>query len=476
MLEQVLAEQPASDSAEKDSRPNFLFIITDDQRWDEMGCVQKEQGEKGRFPWFRTPNMDLLADNGIRFRNAFAVNSLCSPSRSCYLTGQYSHVNTVINNHTPMPLDALCSARLLGDAGYVTACIGKFHHGTQKERPGFQHIASYIDQGHYHDCPFNVNGTMTPTTGWIDDVATDYAMDFLKQHVTGNDRSKPFFIYLGFKSPHDPRTPPERWQNAFADDAWSRPVPNLDSYPSYRPRPAHLKHTRPGPHVHMDKPTLNKFRCIAAADEEVGKVMATLDQLKLAENTVVVFVGDHGYYEGEHTLGDKRTAYEEALRTPLLIRWPQLKAKGIVLDQMALNIDLAPTMLDLAGVPIPAEMQGKSWRPLLEGQQNVDWRKSFFYEYFYEHPYSFAPTTLAVRTEAAKLIQYPGHDEWTELFDLAADPYETRNLWKSAAHTELRQQMLSEFQRQQLAVNFKMPSNVDKPRPGAGLKPWPFWN
>lgn len=461
-LAEVLNQKETGDSKENNQRPNFLFMITDDQRWDELGCVQREMGEKGRFPWFVTPNMDRLAEEGIRFRNAFAVNSLCSPSRSCYLTGQYSHVNTVINNHTPMPLDALCCARLLGDAGYTTACIGKFHHGTQKERPGFQHIASYIDQGHYHDCPFNVNGTMTPTHGWIDDVATDYAIDFLREHVKGEDRAKPFFMYLGFKSPHDPRTPPERCANMFADGGWSRPVPNLDIYPPYRQKPEHPKHTT-GPRVHMDKPVYNKFRCIYAADEEVGKMLATLDELNLTENTVIVFVGDHGYYEGEHTLGDKRTAYEEALRVPLLVRWPKLKARGEVRDQMALNIDLAPTLLDLAGVEIPKEVQGKSWRPLLEGADDANWRKAFFYEYFYENPYNFAPTTLAVRTEAAKLIHYPGHDEWTELFDLAADPYETHNLWNDASHADLRHQMVAEFDKQKSAVNFFMPANVDKP-------------
>ena len=224
------AQVPAN---HKDSRPNFLFLITDDQRWDEMGCVQQEQGEKGRFPWFQnaTPNMDRLASEGVRFRNAFVVNSLCSPSRSCFLTGLYNHLNGVINNHIPMPLDMVTSAKLLGQAGYNTAYIGKFHHGTQKERPGFDYIYSYLGQGKYFDCPFNVNGTLTPTKGWIDDIATDYAISFLKEH-----HDKPFDMVLGFKSPHDPRTPPDWAKNLFPD-AEARVVPNLTVRAPFLPCP-----------------------------------------------------------------------------------------------------------------------------------------------------------------------------------------------------------------------------------------------
>ena len=463
-------------NAGQTARPNFLFIVTDDQRWDELGCVQKELGDKGRFPWFKTPNMDRLAAEGIRFRNMFVVNSLCSPSRATFLTGQYNHINTVIDNHTPMPLDTRTSALLLGQAGYSTAFIGKFHHGTQKERPGFQYIASYIDQGRYQDCPFNVNGTMTPSKGWIDDIATDYATQYFKDHVNGPDKDKPFFMFLGFKSPHDPRTPPERDKNMFDQDGgWARVVPNLDVYPPFRPAPAKPKHTE-GPRVKMDKSVFNKFKCIYAADEEIGRVLATLDELKLSDNTMIVFVGDNGYYEGEHTLGDKRTAYEESLRIPLIVRWPKLKAKGETRDQMVLNVDLAPTMMDLAGLQIPETMQGLSWRPLLEGSQAKDWRSAFFYEYFYENPYSFAPYTLAVRTEKAKLIKYPGHDDWTELFDLWADPFEIHNLFDDPAHAQLREQMLAEFDKQKVAVGYKKPENMDQPKPQPASKPWGFWN
>jgi arylsulfatase A-like enzyme len=293
----------------------------------------------------------------------------------------------------------------------------------------------------------------------------------LKDHVGGADHERPFFMWLGFKSPHDPRIPPERDKDLFADQAWSWPVPNLDIYPPFRPIPPKPKHTPPGQHLAMDKATINKFRCIAAADEEVGRVLAALDELKLADNTMIVFVGDNGYYEGEHTLSDKRTAYEESLRIPLLVRWPKLSARGETRDQMVLNTDLAPTMLDYAGVTIPAQMQGRSWRPLLEGQAEKTYRPSFFYEYFYEKPYAFAPFTLAVRTETAKLIKYPGHDEWTELFDLTTDPYETHNLFTDPAHAALREQMLAEFDRQQKAVDYRMPEHMDEPEAPKAKQP-----
>jgi arylsulfatase A-like enzyme len=460
-----LSSSHARAQSKDPARPNFLFMVTDDQRWDELGCVQKELGDHGRFPWFRTPNMDRLADEGIRFRNMFVIDSLCSPSRSVFLTGEYNHINGVINNHTPMPLNTMTSGRILGAAGYATAYVGKFHHGKQVERPGFAYIASYIDQGKYLDCPFNVNGTMTPSTGWIDDIATDYAIGYLKDHATGADKDKPFFMVLGFKSPHDPRTPPERDKNIFAEEGgWARVVPNLDVYPPFKKIPEHPKHTE-GPRVKLDKPVFNKFRCIYAADEEVGRMLKALDDLKLAENTMIIFVGDNGYYEGEHTLGDKRTAYEESLRIPLLVRWPKMKPKGVTCDQMVTNADLAPTMLDLAGVPIPPQMQGKSWRPLLEGALDKPIRKSFFYEYFYENPYGMAPFTLAVRTDTAKLIKYPGHDEWTELFDLINDPYEIHNLFGDPAHADLRKEMLEEFDRQAAAVKYKTPANMDQPKP-----------
>jgi len=440
------------------SRPNFLFIYTDDQRWDAMSCVQKEQGERGRFPWLQTPNMDRIAAEGVRFRNAFVVNSLCSPSRASFLTGCYGHRNGVVNNHTDFPVGNVTHATLLRAAGYTTGYVGKWHMGRQSgQRPGFDYSASYIGQGKYFDCPFEINGVNRPTTGWVDDVSTDFAVEFLRAN-----QNKPFSLVVGYKTTHGPWQPPPRAHNRYAG-AVARPVPNLGSPAIYR---TELTIQHPGVPSDSEK-IRNYFRCISAVDDCVGRLLKTLDELKLADNTIVVFASDNGYYLGEHGLGDKRSAYDESLRIPLLWRLPKSGPKGRVVDEMVLNIDLAPTFLDFAGVTAPKEMQGRSWRPLLEGQTS-DWRRAFFYCYHYERGFN-TPTVTAVRTDTAKLIKYPGHDEWTELFDLKADPYELKNLARDAAHKELLAQMQAEYDRQAKAVAFEVPSFADQPDADASV-------
>lgn len=441
-------------------RPNFLFIYTDDQRYDAMSVVQREQGERGRFPWFKTPNLDRIAAEGVRFRNAFVVNALCSPSRAVYLTGRYNHLNGIANNHTAFPTNNVTHATLLREAGYATAYVGKWHMNRQSgQRPGFTWSASYIGHGRYHDCVFEINGVKTNTVGWVDDVSTDFTIDFLKRH-----RDKPFLAVLGFKSPHGPFEPPARWNDKLSD-AVARAVPNLQALPPYRTnanQAASAQAASRAREMHR-----KYFRTIAAVDENVGRVLQALDDLGLAENTVLIYASDNGFYLGEHGLGDKRSAYEESMRIPLLLRYPKLGLRGKVIDSLVLNLDLAPTLLDLAGVAIPKDMQGRSWKPLLQGN-SANWRTSFFYEYFLEANLG-PPTILAVRTETAKLIKYPGRDDWTELFDLRADPYETNNLAGSAAHENLLRLMHNEFDRQAKAVGFRVPPYADElagaPRP-----------
>lgn len=457
-----------------ESRPNFLFIYTDDQRYDAMSVVQKEQGEKGRFPWFRTPNMDRLAAEGVRFRNAFVVNSLCAPSRAVNLTGRYSHLNGVASNFRPFPVDNVTHATLLRSAGYTTGYIGKWHMDSQRERPGFDFHASYIGHARYVDPTLVVQGEDVPRKGWIDDLSTEYAIEFLrKQKGSG----KPWSLVVGFKSPHGPFEPPERAADRFAGEQ-ARTVPNLNVPAAY------MGAKPPRPPVDSAATTvpvnLGYFRCISAVDDCLGRLLESLDTLGFADNTVVIYTSDNGYYLGEHGLGDKRSAYDESLRVPFVVRYPKLgaAARGRVVDAMVLNLDLAPSLLDLAGVPVPKEMQGRSWRPLLAGG-TASWRQSWFYEYFAEkQKNSRVPDITAVRTADAKLIRYCGHDEWTELFDLAADPFETRNLYRDPAHAALRAKLEAEHDRLAKEVGYRVPDYVDRPawwgkRDGPDAKPDP---
>jgi arylsulfatase A-like enzyme len=443
-------------------RPNFILIITDDQRYDAVGVVQAEQGDKGRFPWFKTPNMDRIAREGMRFRNAFVVNSLCAPSRVNFLTGRYSHHNGVFNNHTPMPADNVSHATVLKDAGYTTGYFGKWHCGQQRERPGFERIATFVGQGKFIDCPLIIDGKVTPTSGWVDDITTDHAIQFIRDQ---KQSGKPFDMVLGFKSPHGPRTPPERAKDRFAGET-ARTVPNSGVAPApYRAALREREKAGPtgGPGF------LSYFRCISAIDDNVGRVLDALDELKLADDTMVVFTSDNGYFLGEHGLGDKRAAYDESLRIPLLVRYPRAIKAGSVSDAMVINIDYAPTLVDLAGAKVPDTMQGRSWKPLFEGKQD-GWRDAYFYEYFYENRFK-TPTMTALRTNDKKIIEYPGHPDWTEVYDLAADPFEMKNLAKDEASAALVKSLKTKHDEERQRVGYTVPATADVPPAGEFTSP-----
>lgn len=432
------------------ARPNFLFIVTDDQRWDTLGVVQREQGQCARFPWFQTPHLDRIASEGTRFRNAFVVHSLCSPSRASFLTGQYGHRNGVMDNSTHLPTNAVNQATLLRNAGYQTAYIGKFHMAFQKDRPGFDYIASYSSQGEYYGGKFLVNGEPRTSTGWLDDAATDYAMDYLRRHAS----RAPWMMVVGYKSAHTPRIPPERARTRFAGE-YVKPALNADATPIYGRGQRAFRGEELGKPVETDTDSqgsddylLNYFRCLSAVDDNVGRLLDLLDQLHLANNTVVVFAGDNGYFLGEHGgLGDKRSAYDESMRIPLLVRYPPLVKHATTIDELVLNIDMAPTFLELAGIQPPAAMQGISWVPLFLGKRK-GWRDAFMFEYFFEPNLPATPAMVAVRTSRAKLVVYPERPDWVELFDLRADPYERHNLAASPKHTELLKTLQTELTHQ----------------------------
>jgi arylsulfatase A-like enzyme len=466
----------ATEASADARRPNFLVIVTDDQRHDVLGVVQREQGERGRFPWMSTPAVDRLAAEGVRFRQAFVVNSLCSPSRASILTGRYPHEVGVLDNRTPFPADVTTFAQRLRAGGYRTAYVGKWHMGRQAgPRPGFEFSASYLGHGEYFDCPFEVNGVATPTKGWVDDVATEFAERFIREHS-----SEPFLAFVGFKSGHHPFEPPERRRGAY-EDAQVRPTPNLVSPAVYTQRkpgrsPRAVRREKEGEareegeDASAEGPDHGYFETLSAADDALGRLLALLDELQLARDTLVLFTSDNGMYFGEHGLRDKRTAYEESVRTPLLVRYPRRVARGAVLDELALSIDIAPTLLDYAGLDAPPELRGRSLRPLLEpraGAPAPPWRNSFFYGYVAERGYA-APTVTAVRTARHKLVVYPGHAEWTELFDLDSDPYELNNLAGDEKRAELRGQLEKEHARWIAELAF--PGDAQAPQKPA-LKP-----
>jgi arylsulfatase A-like enzyme len=337
--------------------------------------------------------------------------------------------------------------------------------GQKGQRPGFDFSASFVGQGKYFDCPVEVNGKVTDTTGWVDDVGVDYAVRFLREN-----KDKPFALAVGFKAVHGPFDPPPRHKETFAG-VETKPVPNLMTKAIYRqdgeepPKKKKKEGAKGGTN-------LGYFRCLAATDDNLGKLLDALDKLGLADNTIVIFASDNGYYFGEHSLGDKRSAYEESIRIPFLVRLPShvrdpkgagIEKAGRKEDAMILNVDLAPTFLDYAGVQIPKTMDGRSIRPLLEGRK-TDWRQAFFYCYFFERNFPGTPTVTAVRTDSAVLIKYPGKDQWTEMFDLKSDPYQLKNLFKEAGSADLRRQLEAEYDRQAKAIAFRIPDFADTPK------------
>ncbi|TCC88614.1 DUF4976 domain-containing protein [Pedobacter frigiditerrae] len=444
----------------QNKKPNIIFMITDDQRFDGLSIVQQEQGKAARFSYLQTPNMDRIAKEGVRFRNAFVTLSLCSPSRASMLTGQYNHINGIVNNYQPFTDSVNTLPALLRTAGYKTALIGKWHMGSQKgKRPGYDYSASYIAHGKYYDCPFEVDGVSEPTKGWIDDVATDYAIDFIKKN-----KDHPFALTLAFKAPHGGWTPPKRYDKLYDNVKLTRPVNEKDKpayvsfiYPEYA---AADKELFDWTDLYGMKRVIPYWETVKGADDGVGRVLDLLKELKLEENTVIIFTSDNGYFHGEHALQDKRAAYEESMRVPLLIKYPARFPRGKIVDEMALNLDLPSTMLELAGVKPPERFQGKSLVSLIQGKQK-DWRKSFLFQYFYESN-SPTPTLLAVRTDKAKLVKYPHQDDWAELFDLEKDPYEMNNLYNKPEYSSLKEKMEKEFEKQLIETRYKDPKNAPK--------------
>lgn len=427
----------AMGAGKDDTRPNFLFILIDDLRYDLAHCAGN--------PVARTPNIDRIARDGVIFSNAFVTISLCSPSRACFLSGQYSHCNGVFVNEARPELDPAVPTwpRLLQEAGYDTAYVGKWHMGKGSyPRKGFNHWVSFDGQGVYENPTINTNGVEKQVDGFMTDILSDAAMDWLKQ-----SRDKPFCLYLSHKAIHGPFTAAPRHEKLYEDAKFPHP-PNC--FDNFEGKPAWLKEGKkprtPDMTEGMDQTIRKQLRCLASVDEGIGRILNYLTRTGQIENTVIAFAGDNGYYHGEHGLGDKRSAYEESMRIPLILSYPKMIKPSTKIEDMVLQIDVAPTMLELAGVKVPDCVQGKSMVPLLRGEKPA-WRKSFFYEYVQEPQFPKTPSINAVRTDRWKYIRYPEIDDIEELYDLRRDPYELRNLAADPAHASTLAEMRKELER-----------------------------
>ena len=430
--------------ADAPARPNIIFVLVDDLRWDALSCMG--------HPIAKTPNIDRVAKEGALFRNFFVSIPLCSPSRSSFLTGQYAHTTGITHNgYNPERIQQLVTfPKLLHDAGYETAYVGKWHMGTNDARqPGFDRWVSFKGQGVYENPNINVDGKSSKVDGYMTDILTGHAVDFVKQ-----EHRKPFLLYLGHKAVHGPFTSAERHNHLFAD-AKLPLTPNHQDTLQDKPalsRMAAVTNAVAGRREKRraaDKPApldgfsnrhedimLHQLRAMAAVDEGVGQLFKALEETKQLDNTLLIFTSDNGYFWGEHGLGDKRWAYEESIRDPLLMRYPKLIKPGTVLEPLALNIDIAPTLLELGGAPIPKSIHGRSLLPLFKDAK-APWRTSFLTEYFLERGFPRVPTWQAVRTDRWKYIHYTELEGMDELYDLKSDPYELNNLinQKSAQST-----------------------------------------
>ena len=460
------------------SRPNILFIMSDDHAAHAISAYGSKINQ--------TPALDRLAHDGVRFNDCFCVNSICTPSRATILTGKYSHLNGV-PTFNRFDGSQPTVAKYLQAAGYHTGMIGKWHLGGQPT--GFDDWIILPGQGVYHDPTFIDRDGQRVIKGYATDIITDLAIDFLKTRP----KDRPFFLMCHHKAPHRPWEPDEAHRALFADrripepstlrddyatrtdalreceqkvfqdltrrDLKLKPPPGLEGpareqWLGVKPREVELE--RDGKIVRLVGEELNDWKyqrymqdylaCVQSIDDNVGRLLDWLDKNGLAENTIVIYTSDQGFFLGDHGLYDKRFMYEASLRMPFIVRWPGVIPPGGVRNELAINPDFAPTFMDIAGLPVPADMQGRSLVPLLKSQQPADWRTSYYYRYYHDPGDHNTRAHYGVRTETRKLIYFWKKDQW-EMDDLAHDPDELRNLYNDPAQKEVVAQLKAELYR-----------------------------
>ncbi len=437
--------------------PNIVFVLVDDMRWDEFGTAG--------HAYLKTPNIDRIATEGAFFKNAFTTMPLCSPSRAGFLTGLYAHSNGIEDNLArneqshklrtfPAKLDTL---------GYETAFIGKWHMGNDdSRRPGFNRWVALKGQGEATNPKLNIDGQRQVIEGYTTDILTDFAIDFINQ-----ERHEPFLLYLSHKAlhpnfvQHDDGSvsaidgggfvAADRHKGMYQDKVFMK-RPNYGISPTDKPALARKNNNLPllsRETVTPENTIRERSEMLMAVDDGLGKILQSLEESGQLDNTVVVVTSDHGYWYGEHGLSqERRLAYEEAIRIPLLIRFPPKIPAGLLIDQTALSLDLAPTLIDLAGQTVDKHLQGRSLVPLFKGPAK-NWRSSFLIEYYSDHVFERIVNMgyKAVRTDRYKYIHYYDLVDMDEFYDIEEDPYELNNIINDSNSTNAVIMMKEELEK-----------------------------
>lgn len=487
---------------QRGSRPNIIYIMTDDHAAHAIGAYGSRVN--------KTPHLDRLAREGALLTNVFATNSICTPSRAAILTGQYSHLNgvTMFNRFDSARMTV---ARRLQQGGYHTGMIGKWHLGS--DPAGFDQWEILPGQGAYRDPVFyTAGGEKTYTGRYVTEVITDLALAF----VANRPRDKPFFLMMHHKAPHRPWEPTAAYAARFATDPIPEPVTFWDSYATrsdalhenqqrvaddltnrdlkiapppglagperatwLSTKPGEVTVLRDGKSVSLSGEALARWKyqrymqdylaTVQSVDDSVGQVLAYLDQAGLARNTMVIYTSDQGFFLGDHGLFDKRFMYEESIRMPFLVRWPEGVKPGTRSEALGLNIDFAPTFLDAARLPAAPDMQGRSLLSLLRGRTPADWRTSMYYRYYHDPGDHNTRAHYGIRTRTHKLIYFWTKDQW-ELFDLGNDPHELHNLYGEPGQDALTATLKAELARlkreardDDRLADTQLPNGVDGP-------------
>lgn len=457
--------------------PNIVFVMSDDHAVPALSAYDSKL--------ISTPNLDRLANEGARFDAAFVTNSICTPSRAVILTGKHSHENGVLTLSDTFDGSQQTLAKLLQSAGYYTGMMGKWH--LKSEPTGFDEYAVLPGQGLYYD-PFLRRTGKWPeqerSEGYVTDVITDEALRFLERRP----EDRPFFLMYHHKAPHDVFVPKREHEAMFADPIPEPPTLNEDVSERIALRETletiGFRHTAYGVpewswflrRVRYEPGDVERWirdlaglrgvalrkaqyqiymrrylQCVYSIDENMGRLLQYLDRNGLAENTLVVYTSDQGFFLGEHGLYDKRFMYEPAFRIPLLIRWPEKIPAGTVSGELVQNLDFAPTLLEAAGLAVPADMQGRSFLGIASGSAPSDWREALYYRYWMNRAHFNIPAHLGVRTRRYKLIYFYDNDigpdgkaivkgarpnvrdPFWEFYDLESDPLEVSNIYDDPA-------------------------------------------